>query len=160
AVGALLHDIGKGFPGDHTEIGIDLIGRIGERMGYDPADIAVLQDMVRHHLLLPDVATRRDITDDGTLRLVAGELGDERTLRLLGALTEADSIATGPAAWNSWKAQLVHELVERTAILLGGGTIEDATVDSFPSEAQLQLMAKRDDVFEGVDDTLTVVCRD
>jgi [protein-PII] uridylyltransferase len=120
----------------------------------------VLQDMVRHHLLLPDVATRRDITDDGTLRMVANQLGDVRTLRLLGALTEADSLATGPAAWNSWKAQLVDELVERTAIVLGGGTLADATTDSFPSEAQRELMTRGTDVFEGADDTLTVVCDD
>jgi len=159
-VGALLHDIGKGYPGDHTEVGIDLVDRIGQRMGYAPDEIAVLQDMVRHHLLLPDVATRRDITDDGTLRLVASALGDVRTLRLLGALTEADSLATGPAAWNSWKAQLVDELVERTAILLGGGTLADATLDAFPTDAQRELMTRGADVFDGVDDTLTVVCAD
>jgi len=160
AVGALLHDIGKGYAGDHTEVGIDLLDRIGERMGYPPEDVLVLQDMVRYHLLLPDVATRRDITDDGTLRMVAGALGDVGTLRLLGALTEADSLATGPAAWNSWKAQLVDELVERTAILLGGGSLAEATVDSFPTDAQLELMGRGGEVFEGMGDTLTVVSTD
>jgi [protein-PII] uridylyltransferase len=159
-VGALLHDIGKGYPGDHTEVGIDLLDRIGHRMGYEPDEVVALQDMVRHHLLLPDIATRRDITDDGTLRLVANQLGDVRTLRLLGALTEADSLATGPAAWNSWKAQLVDQLVERTAILLGGGTLAEATVDAFPTDAQLDLMTRGTDVVDGTDDTLTVVCAD
>ncbi len=159
-VGALLHDIGKGYPGDHTVVGIDLVGRIGERMGYPPTDIAVLQDLVRHHLLLPDVATRRDLTDDGTLRMVAGAIGNERTLRLLAALTEADSLATGPAAWNRWKAQLVDELVERTAIVLGGGSLADATVDSFPSDAQRALMADGGDVVDAAGDTLTVVSAD
>ena len=64
-VGALLHDIGKGYPGDHTEVGIGVVRSIGERMGYPVDDIEVLQDMVRHHLLLPDVATRRDLVRRG-----------------------------------------------------------------------------------------------
>ena len=68
-VGALLHDIGKGYPGDHTEVGIVVVRSIGERMGYPVEDIEVLQDMVRHHLLLPDVATRRDLSDEGTIAL-------------------------------------------------------------------------------------------
>ncbi len=62
-IGALLHDIGKGYPGDHTEVGIELMGRIGPRMGFPPDDVAALAGMVRHHLLLPDVATRRDLLD-------------------------------------------------------------------------------------------------
>src|SRR3546814_784667 len=95
-LGALMHDIGKGYPGDHTEVGIELLGTIGPRLGFPPADVAVLQAMVRHHLLLPDVATRRDLDDPETVRSVAEALGDRRTLGLLGALTEADSVATGP----------------------------------------------------------------
>ena len=59
-VGTLLHDIGKGFPGDHTEVGITLAGDIGRRMGFDSADVETLVTMVRLHLLLPDSATRRD----------------------------------------------------------------------------------------------------
>src|SRR5690606_3760288 len=70
-VGALLHDIGKGYPGDHTEVGIDLLATVGPRMGFPPADVATLQALVRHHLLLPDVATRRDLDDPATLDQVA-----------------------------------------------------------------------------------------
>ena len=83
-----------------------VVRAIGERMGYPVDDIAVLQDMVRHHLLLPDVATRRDLSDEGTIRSVADRVGSLAMLRLLGALTEADSLATGPAAWSTWKAEL------------------------------------------------------
>ncbi|GIT75793.1 MAG: hypothetical protein Ct9H300mP31_03240 [Acidimicrobiaceae bacterium] len=96
-VGALLHDIGKGYPGDHTEVGVDLMRTIGSRMGFSGADTDLLVAMVEHHLLLPDVATRRDLDDDGTIRSVADALGSIRLLELLGALTEADSIATGPS---------------------------------------------------------------
>jgi [protein-PII] uridylyltransferase len=132
-VGTLLHDIGKGYPGDHTEVGIELLGTIGARMGYDPDEIASLQRMVELHLVLPDVATRRDLDDDDTIRTVADQIGDLPTLRLLHALTQADSLATGPAAWNSWKAELVNELVSRVAHVLGGGSVADITGEVFPT---------------------------
>lgn len=119
-VGALLHDIGKGYPGDHTEQGETLIRLIGRRMGFPPEDVDVLVDLVRYHLLLPDTATRRDIDDPGTIHRVATSVRDRTTLELLGALTEADSLATGPSAWGSWKAGLVAELVRRTQSVLAG----------------------------------------
>ena len=114
-LGALLHDIGKGYPGDHTEVGIELV-RDDRRRAWasPPADVDVLVAMVRHHLLLPDVATRRDLADPATIEAVAEAVGDLRTLGLLAALTEADSEATGPAAWGAWKAELVRDLVGRT----------------------------------------------
>jgi [protein-PII] uridylyltransferase len=119
-VGTLLHDIGKGFPGDHTTVGIEVVDRIGARMGFDPSDVAVLVDLVRHHLLLPDTATRRDLDDPRTIARVADAAGDRLTLHLLAALTEADSRATGPSAWGAWKAGLVADLVARTDRVLQG----------------------------------------
>ena len=121
-VGTLLHDIGKGFPGDHTTVGIDLVDLIATRMGFDKDDVAVLVDLVRQHLLLPDTATRRDLDDPTTIARVAQAVGDRLTLHLLAALTEADSKATGPSAWGPWKAGLVADLVERTDRLLAGET--------------------------------------
>jgi [protein-PII] uridylyltransferase len=119
-VGALLHDIGKGFPGDHTEVGMEVVQRIATRMGFDDADVEVLVDLVRHHLLLPDTATRRDLDDPMTIARVAQAAGTRSTLHLLAALTEADSRATGPSAWGAWKAGLVADLVERTDRVMQG----------------------------------------
>ncbi len=119
-LGALLHDIGKGRPGDHTEVGVQLVGRIGPRLGLPPADTAVVVALVQHHLLLPDVATRRDLADPATAQSVADAVGSLPVLHLLHALTEADAAATGPAAWSAWKAGLVHELVRRAAARLQG----------------------------------------
>jgi [protein-PII] uridylyltransferase len=119
-VGALLHDIGKGFPGDHTAVGIRVVRRMATRMGFGPDDVDVLVDLVRHHLLLPDTATRRDLDDPTTISNVARTVGNRVTLHLLGALTEADSRATGPSAWGAWKAGLVAELVARTDRELAG----------------------------------------
>ncbi len=158
-LGALLHDVGKGYPGDHTVVGIQLLDTIGPRMGYPPDDVAVLQAMVRHHLLLPDVATRRDLDDPETTRLVAEAVGDPLTLSLLAGLTEADSLATGPAAWGRWKAELVRDLVRRTAHVLGGGSSDEVRED-FPTAEQLELLTNGQQVLRGAGDKLTVVARD
>ena len=129
-------------------------------MGFPPADVAALVTMVQHHLLLPDVATRRDLDDPGTIDLVAKAAGDVPTLRLLAALTEGDSLATGPAAWGGWKAQLVRDLVERTAHVLEGGSLADVPRDEFPTAEHLRQMAAGAQVLDGRDDTLTVITVD
>jgi [protein-PII] uridylyltransferase len=119
-VGALLHDIGKGLPGDHTQVGMQVVAALAPRLGFGPEDVAVLVSMVEHHLLLPDVATRRDLHDPATARAVADAVGSRDVLELLHALTKADAQATGPAAWSAWKAQLIDELVSRAGALLEG----------------------------------------
>jgi len=117
---AFLHDLGKGYPGDHTAIGIQLMERIAPRMGFSPEDVAILVALVRHHLLLADIATRRDIRDPATITKVAFAVRDPLVLELLHALTEADSKATDPTAWGPWKATLVEELASKAAGALRG----------------------------------------
>jgi len=155
-VGTWLHDIGKGFPGDHTVVGMALVADIGARMGFHDDDVATLVAMVEHHLLLPDVATRRDLDDAEVIDAVAEQVGTRERLELLHALTEADSLATGPAAWGTWKAELVDQLVRRVAHVLGGGEADDVT-DDFPTEQQRLLVASGERVLRGEGDTLTVV---
>jgi [protein-PII] uridylyltransferase len=119
-VGSLLHDIGKGIPGDHTDAGVRLVAQVGRRMGFAEDELATLVTLCRLHLLLPDTATRRDLEDPATIDAAAKLVGDRETLHLLWALTEADGLATGPAAWGPWKAGLVAELVSRVANALAG----------------------------------------
>ncbi|MET7816578.1 [protein-PII] uridylyltransferase [Streptomyces sp. NPDC005395] len=119
-VAALLHDIGKGWPGDHSVAGETIARDVAARIGFGRADAAVLATLVRHHLLLVETATRRDLDDPATVRAVAAAVGTERTLELLHALTEADALATGPAAWSSWRGSLVADLVKRVAGVLAG----------------------------------------
>jgi [protein-PII] uridylyltransferase len=159
-VGTLLHDIGKGFPGDHTEVGIDKVAAIGDRMGYAADDTALLVAMVRHHLLLPEVATRRDLSDDGTIDMAAKAVGDERTLRLLAALSEADSKATGPAFWNNWRSELLAQLVDKVTHVLGGGSLTDVTVDTFPTPDQRARMAEGHQVIDTAGNRLVLITRD
>jgi [protein-PII] uridylyltransferase len=136
-LGALLHDIGKGVPGDHTDTGLVLMAVIAPRLGLVPADVDTLLALLRHHLLLPTAATRRDLDDPATVRAVAEAVGDRETLHLLAALTEADARATGPAAWGDWKAALVEDLVARTAAVLGGAPLPSAP----PLTAEQQSLA-------------------
>ncbi|MEU9878874.1 [protein-PII] uridylyltransferase [Streptomyces phaeochromogenes] len=124
-VSALLHDIGKGWPGDHSVAGEIIARDVAARIGFDRSDVAVLATLVRHHLLLVETATRRDLEDPATVRSVAEAVGSQGTLELLHALTEADALATGPAAWSSWRASLVADLVKRVAAVLAGDAPEE-----------------------------------
>jgi [protein-PII] uridylyltransferase len=124
-VAALLHDIGKGRPGDHSVAGESIARDIAVRIGFDHADAAVLAGLVRHHLLLVETATRRDLDDPATVRAVAEAVGTQGTLELLHALTEADALATGPAAWSAWRESLVADLVKRVSAVLAGKPPEE-----------------------------------
>ncbi len=135
-IGALLHDIGKGWPGDHSRTGAVMARDIGERLGLDAGDVKILETVVRHHLLLPETATRRDLDDPVTIETVAETVGDPVVLETLAALAIADGQATGPAAWGGWKAGLVAELARRVAAVLAGAP---PPVTPEPSPAQLAL---------------------
>ncbi|MEU3662027.1 [protein-PII] uridylyltransferase [Streptomyces sp. NPDC032940] len=137
-VAALLHDIGKGWPGDHSVAGETIARDVAARIGFDRADAAVLATLVRHHLLLVETATRRDLDDPATVRAVAEAAGTQGTLELLHALTEADALATGPAAWSAWRASLVADLVKRVSAVLAGDPLE-APEDPAPTVQQERL---------------------
>jgi len=117
---ALLHDVGKGWPGDHSVTGAVMARDIGRRMGLPEPDVELVASAVRHHLLLPMVATRRDLDDPVTVKQVAVLVPSRTLLELLHALAISDGLATGPAAWNDRKATLVADLVRRVAAVLDG----------------------------------------
>ncbi|MFG3190901.1 [protein-PII] uridylyltransferase [Streptomyces omiyaensis] len=137
-VAALLHDIGKGWPGDHSVAGETIARDLAARMGFDRTDTATLATVVRHHLLLVDTATRRDLDDPATVQSVAAAVGTVGTLELLHALTEADALATGPAAWSAWRASLVADLVKRVTGVLAGEPLPDPEAAA-PSAEQERL---------------------
>ncbi|MFE9690450.1 [protein-PII] uridylyltransferase [Micromonospora sp. NPDC005806] len=122
-LGAFLHDIGKGLPGDHSRVGAPLAEAIAARIGLPETEAALIGTLVRLHLLLPDVATRRDLSDPKTVAGVAQQVGDTTTLDLLHGLVRADAAATGPAAWSDWKGRLVAELVARVRTALDAGVV-------------------------------------
>ncbi len=108
---ALLHDIGKGEPdGNHSEKGADLVRGVLAEKGYDEGMIDTVSFLVREHLLLAKTAARRDIQDEETAILCARRIGEVKRLKMVYLLTVADSIATGPKAWNSWSLSLMQGL--------------------------------------------------
>jgi [protein-PII] uridylyltransferase len=127
ALGALLHDIGKGRGVDHSVLGAGLALEIGPRLGMPPVEVELLAQLVRHHLLLPMVATRSDLNDPKTIERVVKSLsGDALLLEVLHALTEADSKATGPGVWSEWKASLIEDLVRRCRLVMAGEPLPEA----------------------------------
>ena len=159
-LGALFHDLGKGYPGDHTEVGMELLRTIGPKLGLAAADVDVIITLIEQHLLLPDVAMRRDLTDPATIEHVAKAVKSVEVLELLHALTEADSMATGPSAWGDWKAGLVSELVARVRHVLGGGDVAEVTWRLFPDADTLAVMARGELDISRRDDVITVVSSD
>src|SRR3712207_1875243 len=107
-------------------------------MGFSEEDVATLAAMVRHHLLLPDTATRRDIDDPATIDRVAATIGyDPALLHLLHALAQADGAATSASAWSPWKAHLVAALVARVQARLGGAPAPEPEPVLHPTGAQV-----------------------
>ncbi|MFE7527874.1 [protein-PII] uridylyltransferase [Kitasatospora sp. NPDC057542] len=142
-VAALLHDIGKGWPGDHSEAGEVIVRDLAPRMGFGPEDTETLAVLVRHHLTLVDTATRRDPDDPATVEAITKVVTTLPELELLHALTEADALATGPAAWSGWRASLVDGLVARAADRLAGAGAGPAQAAPTAEQERLAVEAAR-----------------
>ena len=113
-------------------------------MGLPAEDVATLVSLVRNHLLLAELATRRDLDDPVTIKAVTEAVGDRQTLDLLAALTEADSLATGPVAWGPWKAGLVADLVYRVGLVLQGDELPPPAVALLSEEHRGLMSSMRD----------------
>jgi len=154
---ALLHDLGKGWPGDHSVSGEVVARDVAHRVGLNEADAELVAKATRHHLLLPLVATRRDLDDPVTVEQVARMVGSRPLLELLHRLAIADGLATGPAAWNDWKAGLVADLVHRVETVLAG----DPPPGSGPLRADQLALAEQGGPAAVVDDhEVTVIAPD
>jgi [protein-PII] uridylyltransferase len=128
-LGALLHDIGKGLDGDHSDAGARVVVTLTRRIGLDSEGREVLEWLVRDHLVMADTATRRDLSDDAVIERFADRcIGDPERLRLLYLLTVGDSKATGPAAWNRTKEALLRDLFVKAAAVIeqrGAGIVAE-----------------------------------
>jgi [protein-PII] uridylyltransferase len=120
-LGCLLHDIGKGRGGDHPNEGAKLAWGCLDRLGLSRERVARAVFVVRHHLLMPHVAQRRDLTDPKVIVDFARVVGDRENLRNLYLATYADMRASSPSAWNEWKGASLSELFERTSEFIESG---------------------------------------
>jgi [protein-PII] uridylyltransferase len=120
----LLHDIGKGeSEEDHAQKGGDIVKKILTRSGMKSEDLETVVFLVQEHLFLVKTATRRDINDEETAIFCAGRIRDVNRLKMLYLLTVADSIATGPMAWNDWKAVLLRDFFLKVLNVLEKGEL-------------------------------------
>jgi [protein-PII] uridylyltransferase len=117
-LGTLLHDVGKAFGEPHSRSGVPVARAVVERLGGSDATVELVGRMVELHLLLPDAARKRDVTDPALAAELAAIVGDRSTLATLHLLAAADGLATGPTAWTDWTAQLVSTLVSKVGAVL------------------------------------------
>ena len=120
-LGCLLHDIGKGFGGDHSNKGVVRAKPAIARLGLSKARGDRVLFIVQHHLLMSHLAQSRDLSDAKLILELAQICGDRTNLRNLYLATFADIRASSVDAWTDWKGQLLGELYERTAEMLETG---------------------------------------
>jgi [protein-PII] uridylyltransferase len=123
-LGALLHDIGKIGKGSHVAAGVEIADRILSRLGMAGATRDRVLFLVREHLLLSNVATRRNLDDEDLILHVAARIRDERRLAMLFLLTIADAVATGPSASTPWRMTLVRDLVAKVSHVFARGSMD------------------------------------
>src|ERR1700742_2434897 len=106
----LLHDMAKGLPGDHSDVGAAIAQSLCPRLGLSANDTQAVMWLVKNHLVMSDMAQKRDLSDPKTVRDFVAQVQTPEMLRLLLVLTVADIAAVGPGVWNGWKGQLLREL--------------------------------------------------
>jgi [protein-PII] uridylyltransferase len=122
----LLHDIAKGLPGDHSDVGGTIAENLCRRFGLTESEIESVVWLVKHHLVMSDTAQKRDLSDPKTVRDFVEAVQSPEMLRLLLVLTVADIRAVGPGVWNGWKGQLLRELYYEAEALMSGGDASPA----------------------------------
>jgi [protein-PII] uridylyltransferase len=136
-VAALFHDVAKGRGGDHSDLGAREARRFCRDHGIDKEDTALIEFLVRHHLLMSHVAQKEDLSDPQTIAAFAAKMGDARHLTGLYLLTVADIRGTSPKVWNAWKGKLLEDLFRLGLRALGGAPLNaDAEIEARKLEAQ------------------------
>ncbi|MGB0799771.1 MAG: ACT domain-containing protein, partial [Planktomarina sp.] len=139
-IALLLHDIGKGRKEDHSILGAKIAREVAPRLGLKPREAETVEWLIRHHLLMSDMAQKRDIADPRTVRDFAKAVQSVKRLDLLTVLTVCDISGVGPGVWNNWKAVLIRSLYRQTKKALETG-LEDLNRENRGAEAKKNLRA-------------------
>lgn len=140
-VALLLHDIGKGRDEDHSVLGAQIARKVAPNLGLNKKECETVEWLIRYHLLLSDVAQKRDIAEPRTVRGFAKAVKSVERLDLLTALTVCDIRGVGPGTWNNWKAVLIRNLYKATKAALETG-LEDLNRETREAEAKRALRAE------------------
>ena len=160
-VAILLHDIAKGLPGDHSDVGAAIANSLCPRLGLKPEDTTAVMWLVKNHLVMSDMAQKRDIADPKTVKDFVSQVQTPEMLRLLLVLTVADIRAVGPGVWNGWKGQLLRELYyEAEGVMSGGDAVParsarvqhakaalEPRISDLPKEAQERALSRHYDSY-------------
>lgn len=138
-IAAMFHDIGKGRGGDHSTLGARDAERFCEQHGLRGKDTRLVVWLVEKHLLMSYVSQKKDISDPEVIRDFALEVGDQRHLDYLYALTVADMCGTSPDIWNTWRASLMRQLYMETKRALRRGL--ENTIDKHEHIEETQQLA-------------------
>jgi len=150
----LFHDIAKGLPGDHSELGGTYAINICQRLGLNQDATDLVAWLVRHHLLMAITSQRSDLSDPAVIERFARTMGDVERLRYLLLLTVADIAAVGPHVWNGWKGTLLRDLFLASKRYLMGE--EDASI-STRERAQIRIESTLKKVEDNERETLSAV---
>jgi [protein-PII] uridylyltransferase len=120
-VALFCHDIGKGREEDHSILGARIARKVATRLGLTKSEVETVEWLVRYHLLMSDVAQKRDLSDPRTIKGFAKAVSNKKRLDLLLVLTVCDIRGVGPGTWNNWKAALLRDLYRQTATALDEG---------------------------------------
>jgi [protein-PII] uridylyltransferase len=140
----LLHDIGKGFEEDHSEVGKRIAEELAALLGLGEHERGQLVFLVHKHLVMAHVSQRRDISDMATIVQFVRSVGTVETLRMLLVLTVADTEAVAPGSLTGWKESLLVELYSRSMEELTGTTPvadEQARAQTIRGELEAKLRA-------------------
>ncbi|TVZ38333.1 UTP--GlnB (protein PII) uridylyltransferase GlnD [Alteromonadaceae bacterium 2753L.S.0a.02] len=144
-IAALFHDIGKGRGGDHSTLGAKDARTFCEQHGLRGKDTRLVVWLVEKHLLMSYVSQKKDISDPEVIRNFALELGDQRHLDYLYALTVADMCGTSPDIWNTWRASLMRQLYMETKRAMRRGLENTIDKQETIEETQQLAAARLDD---------------
>jgi [protein-PII] uridylyltransferase len=140
----LLHDLGKGYPGDHSEVGLGIAQKMAERLHFSKDDAEALAFLVHKHLMMSHMAFRRDTSDDQLVLRLAVDVGSPELMQMLFVLTAADLAAVGPGVLNAWKVEVLADLHRRAMQHLAG--------DAPAIDSQEFLAARRAEILAALDD--------
>jgi len=121
----LLHDLGKGYAEDHSEVGLRIAAAMAQRLDMEEADGEALKFLVHKHLVMSHLAFRRDTSDERVLLKFAVDVGSPEWLQMLFVLTCCDIAAVGPGTLNAWKTEVLADLYRRTRRKLTSDSTED-----------------------------------
>jgi len=134
-LGMLLHDVGKGHGGGHSERGARMAPRVCARLGLDERATEDVVFLVAAHLEMSQISQHRDLTEASLVASFAERVGSVHRLNLLHVLTYADHRAVAPGIWNEWKGTLLWELYNRTRQHLAGHPGDDDPVETARARA-------------------------